>query len=195
MEEDKDVSDEDEDLIEGDLPASVNQTTAAQQLRSLNSELGISLQVRLTNVSALDFFVDYLRYICIAQMPLAHVAFRGDPSPEVILRDLDPQSMILCGLSGSKNSPNDSGHQNNSSSNTVAPAGRNGNAAPSASRSGTSLTRGGRIGLMMKAGLTAAASSVRGTRTELVKVKVEAGHEKDEEQGGRKKAENGNLSR
>ena len=27
------------------------------------------------------------------------VGLQGDPSPEVILRDLDPQSMILCGLS------------------------------------------------------------------------------------------------
>ena len=26
------------------------------------------------------------------------ISLHGDPSPEVILRDLDPQSMILCGL-------------------------------------------------------------------------------------------------
>ena len=31
------------------------------------------------------------------------ISLQGDPSPEVILRDLDPQSMILCGLSGNFN--------------------------------------------------------------------------------------------
>lgn len=50
----------------GDVSLSIH-SMAAQQLRSLNSELGINLH--------------------------------GDPSPEVILRELDPQSMILCGLS------------------------------------------------------------------------------------------------
>ncbi len=55
-----------DDEVEADLPLSMH-SAAMQQLRSLNEELGISLQ--------------------------------GDPSPEVILRDLDPQSMILCGLS------------------------------------------------------------------------------------------------
>ncbi len=29
------------------------------------------------------------------------IALEGDPSPEVILRDLDPQSRILCGLENS----------------------------------------------------------------------------------------------
>eukprot|EP00094_Tigriopus_californicus_P006452 TCALIF_06214-PA protein Name:"Similar to FR FMRFamide receptor (Drosophila melanogaster)" AED:0.09 eAED:0.10 QI:0/0.33/0/0.5/1/1/4/0/453 len=52
--------------IPGDVTISIH-SMAAQQLRSLNSELGINLH--------------------------------GDPSPEVILRELDPQSMILCGLS------------------------------------------------------------------------------------------------
>ncbi len=37
------IDDDDEDLVEGDV--SINHSTAAQQLRSLNSELGISLQV------------------------------------------------------------------------------------------------------------------------------------------------------
>ncbi len=37
------IDDDDEDLVEGDV--SINHSMAAQQLRSLNSELGISLQV------------------------------------------------------------------------------------------------------------------------------------------------------
>jgi hypothetical protein len=44
-------------------------SAAAQQLRTINQELGIHVQ--------------------------------GDPDAEVVLRELDPQSKILCGLSQS----------------------------------------------------------------------------------------------
>ena len=66
-------------LATRDAEADSFHSAAMQQLRSLNNELGISLQ--------------------------------GDPSPEIILRDLDPQSMILCGLSpGGKNNNGNCGH-------------------------------------------------------------------------------------
>lgn len=43
--------------------------------------------------------------------------FQGDPSPEVILRDLDPQSMILCGLSNSRCSSGNNNSRNEAAAN------------------------------------------------------------------------------
>ncbi len=52
------IDDDDEDLVEGDV--SINHSTAAQQLRSLNSELGISLQVRKLYAISLRRFVFWI---------------------------------------------------------------------------------------------------------------------------------------
>ena len=82
-------------------PATEGTERAGNQARSLNTKLF------LPSWNNLRIFLCYQGHkinLRVNNLLFFPFSLQGDPSPEVILRDLDPQSKILCGLEGKASS-------------------------------------------------------------------------------------------